>query len=148
MSGLDPQGVAILRDARRQGARIRVVNAMTFDFYDDVPHKWVRDSITAAQAVHRQLRAVYPEQSNDQLWRRQGVTEMVGIDDFGPAETLTLADARQVTAWAERVHLAVLSFWALQRDNGGCAGQAGQDSCSGVAQRTWQFSQIFERFSR
>jgi chitinase len=148
MSGLDPEGVAILQDARRQGAQIRVVNAMTFDFYDDVPHEMGRDSIVAARAVHRQMRQVYPEQSEARLWSRLGVTEMVGIDDFGPAETLTLADAGRVTRWAKAHHIAFLSFWALQRDNGGCPGDAGGDSCSGVAQQDWQFSQIFEQFSR
>ena len=40
-----------------------------------------------------------------------------------------------------------MSFWALQRDNGGCVGTKGSDSCSGVAQSTWQFSQTFEPFS-
>jgi hypothetical protein len=40
-----------------------------------------------------------------------------------------------------------LSFWALQRDNGGCVGTKGSDSCSGVAQSTWQFSHTFEPFS-
>lgn len=147
MSGLDPQGVAILQDARRRGAQIRVVNAMTFDFYDDVPHDMGPDSITAARSVFRQMRSVYPEQSDARLWSRLGVTEMVGIDDFGPAETLTLADARQVTRWARSHHIAFLSFWALQRDAGGCPGQAGSDSCSGVTQGKWQFSHIFEHFT-
>jgi chitinase len=146
MSGLDPQGVAILRDARHRGAHVRVVNAMTFDFYDDVPHEMARDSIRAARAVHRQMAEVYATQSNSRLWSRLGVTEMVGIDDFGPAETLTTADAVVVTDWATAHHIASLSFWALQRDNGGCPGQAGSDSCSGVAQTKWQFSHTFEEF--
>jgi hypothetical protein len=126
MSGLDPTGVGVLRDAVRRGADVRVVNAMTFDFYDGVPHEMARDSITAADRVIRQMRSVYPGQTLARLWSRLGVTEMVGIDDFGPAETLTTADAHRVAAWAGRKRLASLSFWALQRDNGACAGQAGQ----------------------
>jgi hypothetical protein len=147
MAGLDPTGVDLLRNARKHGAEIRVVNAMTFDFYDNVPHEMARDSIAAAEAVVAQLRAVYPGQSDALLWSRMGVTEMVGIDDFGPAETLTTADAEVVAAWAAQKGIASLSFWALQRDNGGCAGQAGQDSCSGVAQAKWQFSHTFEMFA-
>jgi chitinase len=146
MSGLDPQGVQILQDARHRGAHVRAVNAMTFDFYDEVPHEMARDSIRAARAVHRQMANVYAGQSDSQLWSRLGVTEMIGIDDFGPAETFTTADAVRVTRWATAHHVASLSFWALQRDNGACPGQAGSDSCSGVAQQKWQFSHTFERF--
>jgi hypothetical protein len=144
MSGLDPTGVGVLQDAVRHGADVRVVNAMTFDFYDNQPHEMGRDSIAAADAVLAQMRTVYPRRSSSWLWSHLGVTEMVGIDDFGPAETLTVADAVHVAAWGRRHGLAVLSFWALQRDHGGCAGQAGQDSCSGVSQRSWQFTHAFE----
>jgi chitinase len=147
MSGLDPTGVGLLRNAKQRHAEVRVVNAMTFDFYDGVPHEMARDSIAAANAVVAQLRTVYPGQSAARIWSRLGVTEMVGIDDFGPAETLTTSDAQVVAAWAARKGIASLSFWALQRDNGACPGQAGQDSCSGVAQAKWQFSHTFESFT-
>jgi chitinase len=76
-----------------------------------------------------------------------GVTEMVGIDDFGPPEVFTTADAGTVERWAEQTGIAELSFWALQRDNGGCPDTAGSDSCSGVRQATWQFSHSFEPFT-
>ncbi len=147
MSGLDPTGVALLKDAVRRQARVRVINAMTFDFYDEQPHEMGRDSIVAATAVLAQLRTVHPGRSDAWLWSHLGLTEMVGIDDFGPAETLTVPDARLVAAWARSHHLALVSFWALQRDNGACPGQAGSDDCSGVAQSRWAFSRAFERFA-
>jgi hypothetical protein len=43
-----------------------------------------------------------------------GVTEMIGIDDYGsggetgPLEILTLADAKNVTAWARQRHRGVV----------------------------------------
>jgi chitinase len=75
------------------------------------------------------------------------VTEMIGVDDFGPAETFTLANAPAVLSWANTQGIAELSFWALQRDNGSCPGGAAADNCSGISQTTWQFSHIFEPFS-
>lgn len=144
MGGLDDTGVALLQDARRHGAVVSLVNAMTFDFYDDQPHRMGPDSITAARAVLGQLATVWPGRSGSWLAGHLGLTEMVGIDDYGPAETLTLADARDVARWAQDNGVALLSFWALQRDNGGCPGVAGSDSCSGVAQGRWAFSRIFE----
>jgi hypothetical protein len=40
-----------------------------------------------------------------------------------------------------------LSIWAIQRDNGGCPGVTGSNSCSGIAQNTWDFSHVLEPFT-
>ena len=48
--------------------------------------------------------------------------------------------------WQKRI--ATLSFWALQRGNGGCPGTRGAGTCSRVKQPTWWFSHIFEPFTR
>jgi hypothetical protein len=77
-----------------------------------------------------------------------GVTEMPGIDDFGPDETFTQADAVTVEQWARSHGLAELSFWALQRDNGGCPGTKGAGNCSGLTQPAWYFSHTFEPLTR
>jgi hypothetical protein len=77
-----------------------------------------------------------------------GVTEMPGIDDFGPAETFSEADATAVLNWARQHRIGFLSFWALQRDNGGCPGTKGAGNCSGLDQPTWYFSHVFEPFTR
>jgi hypothetical protein len=76
-----------------------------------------------------------------------GITEMIGIDDYGSPETFTTADANTIKNWATSKGISTLSFWALQRDNGGCVGTKGSDSCSGVAQNTWYFSNTFEPFT-
>ena len=73
---------------------------------------------------------------------------MPGIDDFGPGETFTQADAVTVEHWARSQGIAFLSFWALQRDNGGCPGTKGAGNCSGLTQPAWYFSHTFEPFTR
>ena len=45
-----------------------------------------------------------------------------------------MADAKQLLEFAKSKGLAVLSMWAIQRDNGGCPGTSGADDCSGIAQ--------------
>jgi hypothetical protein len=45
-------------------------------------------------------RELYPGKTAAQLWGMIGVTEDLGVDDFGAAETFTLADARAVQQWA------------------------------------------------
>ncbi|MFC1431662.1 chitinase [Streptacidiphilus sp. N1-3] len=149
MTGLDePDGLSVLQNAVANHARIDIVNIMTFDYYDDAPHEMAKDTVTAAEAVLRQLHGVYPRKSSSELWHMLGITEMVGIDDYGPPEVFTPADATAVERWATKQGIAELSFWALQRDQGGCVGTAGSDSCSGVAQSGWEFSHAFEPFTR
>lgn len=146
-SGLAESGLAVLRNAVSNNARIDVVNQMTFDYYDNKPHDMARDTITASEGLVRQLGALYPGKTQAQLWAMVGVIEMIGIDDFGPAETFTTDNAVTVYNWAVSRGINTLSFWALQRDNGGCPGTGGRNDCSGVAQDTWQFSKTFAPFT-
>ena len=145
--GLADSGLAVLRSAVAAGARVDVVNIMTFDYYDGADHEMADDTKTAATGLHDQLAALYPDSSDTELWQMIGVTEMPGIDDYGPAETFTTADATEVEQWAASRGLASLSFWALQRDNGGCPGTGGSDTCSGIEQDTWQFSTAFAAYN-
>ncbi|MCZ4098777.1 chitinase [Streptomyces sp. So13.3] len=146
-SGLASSGLAVLRNAVTNNARIDVVNLMTFDYYDGASHQMATDTQTATTGLRGQLGTLYPAKSDAQLWGMVGITEMPGIDDFGPAETFRTADAATVYNWAVSKGIASLSFWALQRDNGGCPGTGGSDSCSGIAQSTWFFSHAFAPFT-
>jgi hypothetical protein len=146
-SGLAPSGLAVLQNAVSNGARIDVVNIMTFDYYDGASHEMATDTENAAAGLVGQLGSLYPSKSSAQLWNMVGVTEMPGVDDYGPAETFSTADGPAVESWAASKGLASLSMWALQRDNGGCPGSAASDSCSSISQSTWQFSHAFEPFT-
>ncbi|MFF2141462.1 glycosyl hydrolase family 18 protein [Kitasatospora sp. NPDC058190] len=146
-SGLADNGLAVLRNAVNNNARIDVVNMMTFDYYDGATHDMAADTQTSAQGLYNQLAKLYPSKTPAQLWGSIGITEMVGIDDYGAAETFTVANATTVYNWAVSKGINTLSFWALQRDNGGCVGKGGDDSCSGIAQNTWDFSHVFAPFT-
>ncbi|MFG3104242.1 carbohydrate binding domain-containing protein [Streptomyces sp. NPDC048182] len=146
-TGLAGSGLAVLRSAKNAGARVDVVNLMTFDYYDGATHHMATDTQTAASGLHDQLATLYPDRSDTQLWNMIGVTEMPGVDDYGPAETFTTADATAVYDWAVAKGINTLSFWALQRDNGGCPGGAASDYCSGIAQDTWYFTHTFAPFT-
>jgi hypothetical protein len=147
VAGIDPTSVHLLQNAMLHHARIDIVNIMTFDYYDGQPHEMANDTKTAAGHLIVTLRVLHPQKSLKALWGMIGVTEMIGIDDFGPPEIFTQADAWDVREWARDQGIAELSFWALERDNGGCPGVAGSDSCSGLHQSTWQFTGIFSPFT-
>jgi hypothetical protein len=143
----DGSGFPVLQDAVAAGVKLDVANIMTFDYYDGATHDMATDTETAAQGLHDELAQLYPSKTDAQLWSMVGVTEMPGVDDYGPAETFTTANATTVYNWAVAKGINTLSFWALQRDNGGCPGSGASDSCSGISQSTWQFSHTFEPFS-
>jgi hypothetical protein len=146
-TGMDAQEESIISNAISAGATVSVVNLMTFDYFIGTTQEMATDTETAGADLHSQLQSLYPSDSSTQLWSMIGVTEMPGIDDFGPGETFTQADATTVLNWAKSNGVSTLSFWALQRDNGGCAGTAGSDSCSGISQPAWFFSDTFEPFA-
>ncbi|MFF2959099.1 glycosyl hydrolase family 18 protein [Streptomyces sp. NPDC057963] len=146
-SGLADSGLAVLENAVSNGTKVDVVNLMTFDYYDGASHNMAQDTQTAITGLKGQLADLYPSKTDAQLWGMTGIIEMPGIDDYGPAETFTTADATAVYNWAVSKGVSTLSFWALQRDNGGCPGTGGSDTCSGIAQDTWYFSHTFAPFT-
>jgi len=152
--GLERNAIDVLTSAVRNHVRLDVVNIMTFDYYDNGPHEMADDTKTAAAGLVGTLHTLYPGRSTERLWRMVGITEMVGIDDYGsggetgPKEIFTLADATTITRWAAQKNIAELSFWALGRDNGACPGVPGSDNCSGVAQHDWQYTHIMLPFTR
>jgi hypothetical protein len=146
-TGLPAAELGVLQNAVADGARIAAVNLLTFDYYFGTEQDMVADTESAAEGLFTQLRTLYPAATSRQLWHMIGVTEMPGIDDYGPDETFSTADAATILQWAQQAGIGLISFWALQRDNGGCVGTKGAGACSGVAQPTWYFSHVFEHFT-
>ena len=147
-SGLAASGLAVLQNAVANNAVVSVVNIMTFDYYDGQTHEMGTDAENAATGLYSQLASLYPSKTPAQLWGMIGITLMPGVDDYGTAETTTVADAANVTSWATGKGLAELAFWALERDNDSCTvGTAGSDTCSGITQNTWDFSHAMEPFT-
>ena len=127
-SGLEASGLAVLRNALANGVRVDIVNPMTFDYYDRVKAPMGNSAINALTGLHGQLRALYPPTVTDAaLWAMEGTTIMNGLDDY-PKKTksTTVADARQILAFAQQNGMSALSDvghparqWRLSRNDGG-----------------------------
>ena len=140
-SGLEPSGLAILKNAIANGTRVDVVNIMTFDYYDRTTTDMGSAATQAANDTAAQL-------GNLGLNAKIGITLMPGLDDFPKkTEKTTLAHAQQVLDYARANGLDTLSIWAIQRDNGGCPGVTGSNSCSGIVQGTWDFTHLLQPFT-
>jgi hypothetical protein len=148
-TGLESSGLAILQNAITNGVRIDFVHPMVFDYYDRSTEPMGQSAIDALNGLHAQLAQLLPAKTSAQLWAMEGATIMNGLDDYPKkTESTSLADAQQLLNFANANGMGNLSMWAIQRDNGGCPGNTGSNSCSGIVQNTWDFSHLLSPFTR
>jgi hypothetical protein len=148
VSGLEASGLAVLQNAVANGVRVDIVNIMTFDYYDRVTTDMGAAAISAAQGLFNQLHGLYPAKTTAQLWSMVGITIMNGLDDYPRrTESTSLAHTQQILNFARTNAISELSMWAIQRDNGGCPGVTGSNSCSGIVQNTWDFTHLLAPFT-
>jgi hypothetical protein len=147
-TGLAASGLAVLQNAVSNGVRIDFVNPMVFDYYDRVVRPMGQSAIDALNGLNGQLASLLPGKTPTQLWAIEGATIMNGLDDYPKkSESTSLADAQQLLDFANLKGMSNLSMWAIQRDNGGCPGSTGSNSCSGITQNTWDFSHLLNPFT-
>jgi hypothetical protein len=100
-------------------------------------------AIQAGTALHGQLATLYPALSDAAVWRKVGITPMVGINDYAD-QIFTTDDASQVAAWAGAHEIGMLGMWALERDNQcDTIVTTKQLKCSGVGQSDYEFARVF-----
>jgi hypothetical protein len=152
-SGLTQDGLNIIQNAISDGVNINVVNGMAMDYGsgagsdpNPAPGKMGDMAVQVAQSLHDQLKTLYPDKTDSQLWSMVGVTPMIGQND-NSQETFTLADAQELTTFAQQNHLGLLSMWSLTRDIP-CGGNATSLSqCSMVSQQPFDYAKVFSQFS-
>ena len=140
-NGLTQGGIALLNSAMSHGVRVAVVNLMTMDYGGAAdplamgPHAMTAVNGAVAQMLDNGIRA------------RIGICPMIGLNDVKP-EVFSLSDARLIADWAQANPIVTrLSMWSVSRDSACPEGstRAGS-SCSGVAQKQYEFSGIFNTF--
>jgi hypothetical protein len=148
--GLPANCLAILKSAVSYGVRFRAVNIMAFDYYNNYrrrPSDMGAEALSALRATHGQLARLFPRARSRRLWAMEGITLLPGIDDFPRKTEVTyLRDADQVLNFASSKGLPMISIWTVERDNGGCPGVIDSNSCSGIRQQRWEFSQLLDDY--
>jgi hypothetical protein len=136
-SGLTSAQTGVLSNARSHNVNVSLVNIMAMDYGGAVGDMYGA-AISAANATKGQLSSL--GYGGAQI----GITPMIGQNDSG-GEVFTIGNAQSLRNNAAGA--AMLAFWSMGRDNGGCAGSGtASATCSGVSQSTWQFSQILEGY--
>lgn len=144
---VDPNGISdnsqkLLANARTKGVKVYSANVMTMDFgaHFSQGKKMSDVSIASALTAYNQCQAIDPS-------IKIGLTPMIGQNDEH-GEVFTQDDARALLAWAQtQPWVCSLSFWASNRDTGKQNGQGDGNTASGVKQKPWDFTLIFEPFT-
>ncbi|GAA2037265.1 cellulose binding domain-containing protein [Catenulispora yoronensis] len=148
--GLTPEGVAVVTDAARNGVAVSVVNVLAMDYGDwaapSPAGKMGRFADEAAQSLHDQLKKIYSDATDAQLWAMVGITPMIGANDTAD-EVFQVADAQVVEEFAALHHIGRLGMWSLTRDKV-CAGASAwaTPTCSSIQQGPYDFSHTFGAF--
>jgi len=141
-SGLDANGLNVVKAAKAAGARIDTVNIMAMDYYVSGNPDYGLLARQAAQATHDQLRFLYGL-SDAAAWRMVGVTPMLGQNDDG--HIFSKAAASALVGFAKQRHLGELAFWEVTRDRNACTGALFQ--CTNIPQQPYDFSRIFAAYN-
>jgi hypothetical protein len=150
-TGLTQDGINLVSGAKAAGVRIGAVNIMAMDFGDGVaPNPSGRMgsyAIDAATATQAQVKSVLGL-SDAAAWAKVAVTPMIGVNDVA-TEVFTVADAKQLAAFASSKHLAWLAMWSGTRDKA-CAGGAkayADATCSSIDQQPLDFTKALGAYT-
>ncbi|HTI23659.1 MAG TPA: sugar hydrolase, partial [Kutzneria sp.] len=141
-SGLDTNGLNVVKAAKSAGVNLDMVNIMAMDYYMGSANQGDR-AVSAAKATQAQLKSLYGL-SDAAAWKKVGLTPMLGVND-SQNEVFYTADATKVVSFAKSVHLGMLSFWEVGRDANACTGALYR--CTNVPQSPYQFSKIFAGYT-
>jgi hypothetical protein len=141
-SGLDTNGLNVVKAAKSAGVNLDMVNIMAMDYYMGSANQGDR-AVAAAKATQAQLRSLYGL-ADAAAWKKVGLTPMLGVND-SQNEIFYPADATKVVNFAKSVHLGMLSFWEVGRDANACTGALYR--CTNVPQSSYQFSKIFAGYT-
>jgi len=150
-NGLQDDAQSVIAAMLRDHVTLAGINIMTMD-YSSVPAGTTMGQLAeqALRATAAQLAKVYPQYGiklrSQQIWQRLGATVMIGENDM-QGQNFTVADARTLVSFAAANHLGRLSMWSINRDSqcGTTFPETGllSNTCSGTAQSSLEFTQIF-----
>lgn len=148
-SGLTEQGTDDVARMLAAGVDLAGVNVMTMDYGQSRSKSMTMAdaAIAAAESTHRQLTVLYSRAGIDlgpqALWRKIGVTPMIGQNDV-PGEVFDLDAAVAINTFVLDKGVGRVSMWSLNRDVSCGSNYADtaivSDSCSGVEQHGVRFA--------
>ena len=142
-NGPDSQDLSLIADAAAIGFQPTAWTIMPFDFGAPVSDMGAV-SIEAAEGLDKVLAATDHE-SAAAAYGQIGISSMNGETDESD-ETVTVGDFQNILAFAQSNHLARLTFWAVNRDRPCGGSDTTSDSCSGISQQPYAFTDLVAEY--
>ncbi|MEY9838645.1 chitinase [Streptacidiphilus sp. EB103A] len=139
-TGLLSNSLSLLNNAKSHNLNVNLVNIMTMDYGPN--EDMGAAAISAANALHGQLGAIWTSKTSAQLWAMEGNTPMLGVND-STNEVFSTSNGSSLESFAASNGIQELSYWSLGRDKACAVLGTYSDTCSGTAQSTYQFASIF-----
>jgi chitinase len=98
----------------------------------------------AADGLKSRVKAAY-RYSDDVAYRHVGISSMNG--KAGAGERVSVADFKNMLAYANLHHLARFTYWAVNRDRPCGGANNNGDSCSGIAQQPYDFTKVIASYA-
>lgn len=122
-TGLTPEGMNVLSDAKAKGVELAGVNVMTMDYGNAICQSANTEgqnihgkcATSAIANLHSQLKGLHPNKSDAEIDAMMGTTPMVGVNDV-QGEVFYLSDARLVMQDAQTRNLGMVGIWSIARD--------------------------------
>ncbi|KAG7697820.1 hypothetical protein KL930_000125 [Ogataea haglerorum] len=113
--GLNDDALWALNMMISSKVHLNVVNAMIMDYYTKLPHgsNWGAENIRVLKEMNRQLR-LNLHLTEEQAWRMTGLCPMIGYNDDNTV--FSLEDFDRVLAFAKSKNVALVTYWAINRD--------------------------------
>lgn len=137
LMGLNPDGELLLRRLADAGIQPSLINAMSMEFGQGSSTNLFEASVGALNGMHRQIRSIWTEWDDSQVWRRIGVCPMFGRNNNG--KVFTLENMHQLSRFAADRTIGCLSGWDATRDMNGT---------TGATQEPYAFSKIIARYRK
>ncbi|HEV2639975.1 MAG TPA: carbohydrate binding domain-containing protein [Actinocrinis sp.] len=145
--GFPGTGTDEIQQAKADGARLDVINAMDFDTGLTAGTEVAQTEAIARDAV-TQLGSIYGWTAA-QAWSHLGFQLMNGHTDQ-PSELFLQSDFQTLLAFAQANHPAWFSFWSVNRDFQCPAGAVeawAPGTCSNITQNPYDFTKIIVQYN-
>ncbi|WP_252176576.1 glycosyl hydrolase family 18 protein [Endozoicomonas sp. 4G] len=154
-TGLTVDGLNVLNSAKEHGVELDGINVMTMNYGSpecrsegqEGSEIHGRCSVNAINALFKQVKGIFTDKSDEQIWDMLGTTPMIGHNDVD-AEVFYLSDAELVYNHAQDKGLGMVGIWSIARDKPGTEDQVAPDHSGLTSEqaKAYAFSEIFSPF--
>ena len=155
-TGLTPEGIYVLEDAKAKGVELSGVNVMTMDYGNSICQSDGTEgqnihgkcATSAIENLHSQMKQIFTDKSDAEIDAMMGTTPMIGYNDV-QGEAFYMSDAKLVMQDATDRNLGMIGIWSIMRDQPGVAKQVSPEHSGLTAQQAPQyaFSDVFAPFT-